>query len=97
MKTETNGLEHAADNITDHARDLIAATADAADHKVVQARNRLVSVMDAARDTYVAAQKRTVDTAKAADKAIRANPYPALGVAFGLGALVGFLIRSRRD
>jgi len=96
MNTDSNGMHQTADTITDNARELIAATADAADHKVVQARNRLVAVMDSARETCLAAQKKTVETAKAADKAIRANPYQAIGIAFGVGALVGFLL-SRRD
>jgi ElaB/YqjD/DUF883 family membrane-anchored ribosome-binding protein len=83
------------DNITDDTRALIGATADAADQKVVQARNRLTAALDAAKDTYANVQKKAVEGAKATDKAIRENPYQALGIAFGVGALVGFLISRR--
>jgi ElaB/YqjD/DUF883 family membrane-anchored ribosome-binding protein len=92
-----NGLEKTADTLTDNARDLIAATANAADEKIVRARNRLSSVIESAQNTYATVQKKTVETAQATDKAIRANPYTAIGIAFGVGALVGFLISSRRD
>ncbi len=90
----TNGNE-TVDNITDDTRALIGATADAADQKVVQARNRLTAALDAAKDTYANVQKKAVEGAKATDKAIRENPYQALGIAFGVGALVGFLISRR--
>ena len=96
MKTDTNGIRESVDNITDDARSLLSATADVAGEKVEQARNRLASAMSAAKDTCVAAQKKAVESAKEADKVIRNNPYQAIGIAFGVGALVGFLL-SRRD
>jgi ElaB/YqjD/DUF883 family membrane-anchored ribosome-binding protein len=83
------------DTIADETRDLIEATADAADHKVVQARNRLTAALDAAKNTYTSVQKKAVNSAKATDKVIRANPYQAIGIAFGVGAVVGFLLSRR--
>jgi ElaB/YqjD/DUF883 family membrane-anchored ribosome-binding protein len=96
MNPETNRIQHGADEMTDDARDLISATADVADKTVVETRNRLSGAIDAAKQTLTTVQKRTVETAKATDKKIRDNPYQAIGIAFGIGALVGFLI-SRRD
>jgi ElaB/YqjD/DUF883 family membrane-anchored ribosome-binding protein len=41
------------------------------------------------------AQEKAVERAKAADKVIRDRPYQTIGVAFGLGLLIGFLARRK--
>ena len=41
------------------------------------------------------AEEKAVDRAKAADKAIREHPYQTIGLAFGLGLLIGVLVRRR--
>jgi len=40
-------------------------------------------------------EDKTVEQAKAADKIVREHPYPAIGIAFGLGLLVGILAGRR--
>jgi ElaB/YqjD/DUF883 family membrane-anchored ribosome-binding protein len=97
MNPETNRIQESVDNLTDDTRALIAATADVAEEKVAEARNRLAAAVAAAKDGYLVVQKKAVASAKATDKAIRANPYQALGVAFGIGALLGFLLSRRGD
>ena len=82
-------------DIADNNQDLLAATANAAEEKVTEARNRLSAAMDAARETFGRLQEKAVDGAKATDKLIRENPYQAIGIAFGVGALVGFLLSRR--
>ncbi len=42
------------------------------------------------------AEEKAVERAKAADRAIRGHPYQTIGVAFGLGLLVGLLARRRK-
>ncbi len=42
-------------------------------------------------------QEKTTAAAKAADDAVRGHPYQAIGIAFGVGVLIGVLAaRSRR-
>ena len=41
------------------------------------------------------AQEKAVERAKAADKVIRERPYQTIGVAFGIGLLIGFLARRK--
>jgi len=96
MTPEVNRILDSVETVSDDARALIATTAEVAEEKVTEARNCLASAMDASRDTCVAVQKKAIAGAKATDKAIRKNPYQAMGIALGVGALVGFLI-SRRD
>ena len=54
------------------------------------------SAMDKMQSAYGTAQEKTIAGAKATDRAIRDNPYAALGIAFGCGVLLGFLI-TRKD
>jgi len=43
-------------------------------------------------------QEQTTVAAKATDRAVREHPYQAIGVAFGVGLLVGLLAgQFRRD
>ena len=59
---------------------------------------KLENVIEKAKEACDRLQTQTAAAAKAADKTIRENPYQALGVAFGLGVLIGVLaMRSRRD
>ena len=56
------------------------------------AAGRLVQALDTAK---VKVQEGTVASAKATDRAIREHPYESLGVAFGVGVLIGVLIARR--
>jgi ElaB/YqjD/DUF883 family membrane-anchored ribosome-binding protein len=53
--------------------------------------------LDAAGETYARVKAKAVAGAQATDKAIRENPYQAIGLALGLGALLGFLLSRNRD
>ncbi len=41
------------------------------------------------------AEEKAVDQAKAADRVIREHPYQTIGLAFGLGLLIGVLARRK--
>jgi ElaB/YqjD/DUF883 family membrane-anchored ribosome-binding protein len=41
------------------------------------------------------AEQKAVESAKAADRVVRDHPYQTIGVAFGLGVLLGVLLRRR--
>jgi len=41
------------------------------------------------------AEEKAVERAKAADRVIRDHPYETIGLAFGLGLLIGILARRR--
>jgi ElaB/YqjD/DUF883 family membrane-anchored ribosome-binding protein len=86
-----------ADTISEQTHELIAATADVADAKVAAVRNRLASALSSAKETYGAVQEKAIARAKVADKYVHAKPYRALGVAFGVGTLVGFLWSRRKS
>ena len=67
------------------------------DNEKTNIRAKLESAIEKAKDTCERLEEKTVAAAKTADKAVRSHPYQAVGVAFGLGLLVGVLaMRSRR-
>jgi ElaB/YqjD/DUF883 family membrane-anchored ribosome-binding protein len=77
------------------AEDLLKATAGDAGEKVKEVRSRLAAAMESARATCERVQDKTVQAAKATDHAIREHPYESIGIALGVGLLVGVLIGRR--
>ena len=75
--------------------DLATQAQNAAESMAGVAKAARDLAVDRARDLYETAQEKAVSGAKATDRVIRANPYKAIGIAFGLGLLVGFL-RNRQ-
>jgi ElaB/YqjD/DUF883 family membrane-anchored ribosome-binding protein len=101
MKTHTNHRTHQAEETGEHlledAKELLAATAHVAEEKVVEARKRLTTAIEKGKETWNNVQEKAVASAKATDRVIRDNPYKAVVVALGVGALIGYLLRRRSD
>jgi len=53
------------------------------------------SAMDFGKATYEQIQEKAVDYSQATDRAIRQNPYTAIGCAMGFGLLLGALLTRR--
>src|SRR3954463_8511112 len=81
--------------LTEDAQALMAATSDAAGDKVKEARKRLASALDSGKEIYEQVRDKAVESAKATDQAVRENPYQAIGIAFGAGAILGYLLSRR--
>ena len=80
------------------ARAFMAATADVAGEKVAEARKRLAAALDSGKQIFGRVREKTVEGAKTADQLVRENPYQSLVIAFGVGAVVGFVLaRCSRD
>ena len=77
------------------AEELLKATAGQAGDKVTEIRSRLASALESAKGTCHHLQEKTVEAAKATDKVIREHPYESIGVAFGVGLLIGVLVTRR--
>jgi ElaB/YqjD/DUF883 family membrane-anchored ribosome-binding protein len=87
--------EEAGEHLMEDAQELLAATAHVAEEKVIEARKRLTAAIQKGRETWNRVQEKAVAGAKATDQVIRDNPYKALGVALGVGAIIGYLLRRR--
>jgi ElaB/YqjD/DUF883 family membrane-anchored ribosome-binding protein len=77
------------------AGELVKATSGQAGDRVGEMRKRLAAAVDATKATYQRLGDKTVATVKATDGCIRAHPYETIGVALGLGLLLGALVRRR--
>ncbi len=81
------------------AEALLAATSGDVSEKAVEARGRLTAALEKARSTYKEIQTKGIESAKAAakkaDATIRAHPYESIGIAFGIGVLLGALLRRK--
>jgi ElaB/YqjD/DUF883 family membrane-anchored ribosome-binding protein len=73
----------------------MAATADVAGEKVSEARKRLAAALESGKKIFGRVKDKAVEGAKATDEAVREHPYQALAVAFGVGAIVGYLVARR--
>ena len=74
------------------AEALIKATAGDLGDRAKEARTRLTHSLENARTSFQRVEDRAIEGAKATDKVIRDYPYQSLGVAFGVGVLIGVLV-----
>jgi ElaB/YqjD/DUF883 family membrane-anchored ribosome-binding protein len=88
-RTETGTL-------ADDAQALLNATADVGGERVEEARKRLASALERCREICGKVREKVVEGAKATDAAVHKHPYQAIGVALGVGALLGYVVALRR-
>src|SRR5882762_6844335 len=58
---------------------------------------RAKNALERGKKIVFTVRKKAVAGAKAADKAVKAHPYRALGIAAGIGALAGVALARRRS
>jgi ElaB/YqjD/DUF883 family membrane-anchored ribosome-binding protein len=88
----TDKLMNDLKNLTRDAEELVEATAGEVGDRARDARKRLTSALESAKDSCGNLQEKAIAGAKATDKVIRDHPYQTLGVAFGVGLLIGVLV-----
>jgi len=59
------------------------------------AREKLSAALEAAKETRRRLEERAVASAKATDRLIRDYPYQSIGIAFGIGLLIGVLANRK--
>lgn len=62
-----------------------------------KARAAGTAAWDATKATCQEIQDRTIEYSKVTDRAIREKPYAALGIAFGIGMLMGLLVTNAKS
>lgn len=79
--------------------EILKATANQAGEKVAEMRaqisRRLVEAKARLGELEDAALAKTKEVARAADEYVHDNPWKAVGIAAGVGLLIGLLIRRR--
>lgn len=86
-------------NLARDAEELLKATAGDASEKAKEARGRVLAALERAKATCAHMQEQAVAgvkaSAKKADVVIREHPYQSIGVAFGVGLLIGVLVTRK--
>ena len=85
--------------LTRDAEDLLKATAGDVGEKAKEARTRVAAALERAKTSCLHLQEQTLAATKAAakkaDTVIRDHPYESIGVAFGVGLLIGVLVTRK--
>lgn len=85
--------------VVSDAEELLAATAHQTGEKIAELRERMQDNLRGARiklaDAEAAVRERTRAVAKATDNYVHENPWKAIGIAAGVGVVVGLLIGRR--
>ena len=97
MTTEQANQRLASDlkAVVRDAEELIKATAGQAGEKVNELRSRLTAALESAKANCQRLEEKTVAAAKATDRTIREHPYQSVGIALGVGLLVGVLVARK--
>ena len=90
-------LEMALQRGKSNGENLIDSTADLADETIKELRNRITAALEHGREIYDDVHDDVVGKARAADTTVRENPYQVMGIALGVGAIVGFLMSYRNS
>jgi ElaB/YqjD/DUF883 family membrane-anchored ribosome-binding protein len=90
-----NQLAENLHSVTEQAENFVRETGSGLSEKARDARARLAATLASARAGLSKLNEKAVAGAKATDRVIRDNPYQSIGVAFGLGILIGVLVTRR--
>jgi ElaB/YqjD/DUF883 family membrane-anchored ribosome-binding protein len=95
MSKNTQEVRNDVNALAEDARALVTATANVAEETVVEARQRLAAALERGKEIYGHVRDQAVAGAKATDQAVHEHPYQAIGIAFGVGAILGYLASRR--
>jgi ElaB/YqjD/DUF883 family membrane-anchored ribosome-binding protein len=95
MNKETHTTPNDLGTLAEDARALMSATADVAGEKVGEARKRLAAALESAKHIAANVRDKAVAGAKVADQTVRENPYQAIAIGVGVGAVIGYLVARR--
>ena len=95
MNKQTQAIRNDLGALAEDARALMAATADVAGEKVVEARKRLAAALENGKEIYGQVRNQAAEGIKVADQAVRDNPYQAIGIVFGIGAVIGYIVANQ--
>ena len=95
MNKQTLATNNDKGTLAEGSRALMAATAEVAGEQVNEDRNRLAAALQSGKKLLGRVKEKAVESARATDECVHEHPYQAIGVAFGLAAVIGYLIARR--
>src|SRR5437016_14246731 len=99
METRSTGeIEESTEKLLQDLRavvhdgeELLKAGANELSERGTAARERLAAALEVAKETRRKLEERALASAKVTDRIIREHPYESIGIAFGVGILIGVL------
>jgi ElaB/YqjD/DUF883 family membrane-anchored ribosome-binding protein len=95
MEQNTGALVSDLKRLVRDSEELLETTTDAVGDKAREVRKRLSETLKAANRTCRGLEDKTIQRAKAADKLMREHPYESLGLALGIGFLLGVVLSRK--
>lgn len=95
MNPQSQDPNNDVSQLAEDARALLTATADVAGEKVGAARQRLAAALESGKAIYGRVREQALAGAKATDQVVRENPYQAIVIGVGVGAILGYLVARR--
>jgi ElaB/YqjD/DUF883 family membrane-anchored ribosome-binding protein len=95
LKESTQKLLHDLRQVVQDGEDVLRAGAGELGEKSAAARAKLANALASAKETARKLQEKTVAGAKATDKVIREHPYQSIGIALGVGIVIGLLVNRK--
>jgi ElaB/YqjD/DUF883 family membrane-anchored ribosome-binding protein len=95
VSKNTQEIRDDAKALAEDARALVNATANVAEEKVVEARKRLAAALDSGTHIFKRVKEQAAEGARTVDEAVHQHPYQSIGIALGVGAVLGFLAAHR--
>jgi ElaB/YqjD/DUF883 family membrane-anchored ribosome-binding protein len=97
--SSTERLANDLKNLVADAEELLKATASQAGDKIGVARHKIEQSLIEGKKALADAEKTIVEKSKEAaeiaDDYVRENPWSAIGIAAGIGLVLGLLIRGK--
>jgi len=95
IESSTEKLLRDLKAVVHDGEELLKAGAQDLTEKGKAARERLAAALEVARETRKKLEEKAVASAKATDRVIREYPYQSIGLAFGIGILIGVLVNRK--
>jgi len=96
MSRKIEGNTTGTATLAEDAQTLVSATAELPGKRIEEARKRLAAALEQGKEICGKVREKVVEGAKATDQAVHKHPYQAIGIALGVGALIGYLVAARR-
>ncbi len=96
IEESTERLLQELKDVVQEGEEILRAGMDELGDRSGAAREKLMAALDAARETQIRLQERATAGARAADTYIRGNPYQSIGIAFGVGLILGLFATRRK-
>ena len=95
IESSTEKLLRDLKAVVHDGEELLRAGAKDLSERGLAARERLAAALEVAKETRRKLEQKAVASAKATDRVIREHPYQSIGIAFGIGMLIGVLVNRK--